>query len=221
MAVLHRGSSQLAADAERRRIAADLHDGIQQRLVAMMVRLGQLAELIEGDPEGARTLVRRTIGEMDEAIDEMRDVVHGIYPIILDDHGLAAAVEAEAWRAGIPCAIEADGLDRYPRRVENALYFTCREALQNVTKHASNATQVRLELTQRRDYVALLVQDNGPGIAADAPPGLGLLSMRERIEGVGGRLTVAAMRYGGTRVYAVVPQRSSIARPSGHRRRNR
>jgi DNA-binding response OmpR family regulator len=126
----------IAADAERRRIERDLHDGAQQRLMAIRLELGLIVEALEHDREGARAKLGALRAELDEALEEVRELAHGLYPPLLASDGLYAALSAAARRAAIPIAIETTELARAPRAIESAAYFCCLEALQNAATPA-------------------------------------------------------------------------------------
>jgi signal transduction histidine kinase len=212
------------ADALRRRIAGDLHDGAQQRLVAVRVRLAQVVELIGSDPARAVAMIEELGGDVEDALDELRALVHGIYPHVLAFGGLRDALTAAAQRAPIPARVIARDVGRYPEAIENAVYFTCAEALQNTLKHAPGATAITLTLTEHDNRLEFDVHDDGPGIADDARPGTGFASMHHRIAATGGQLTVLATPDAGTHVHGTVPlhdpkDRTIITHPDGARHR--
>jgi len=146
---------QATADEERRRIERDIHDGAQQRLVALRINLELAAEQTEGDdPDRAKVL--RALGtDVDTAIDEVRSLARGIYPSVLADRGLVAALRSAAMQAALPTTVLAAGVRRYSREVETAAYFCCLEALQNTGKHAHGATATVVELS---DHGGLRIQ---------------------------------------------------------------
>jgi signal transduction histidine kinase len=123
-----------AQDAERRRIERNLHDGAQQHLVALKVKLGLLETLTRKDPDRAAELAGQVKDDADEALETLRDLARGIYPPLLADRGLAAALESQARKASVPVEVSAEGVARYPQELEAAVYFCCLEALQNVAK---------------------------------------------------------------------------------------
>jgi signal transduction histidine kinase len=135
-----------AADVERQRIERDLHDGAQQRLVALRMKLELMNELRSTDPGRAAVLEAELGGEIDGALDEIRGLARGIYPPLLASHGLGEALDAVAVRCPVPTTVVVDGDRRYPREVESAVYFCCREALQNVAKHAGGATRATIRV---------------------------------------------------------------------------
>jgi len=195
-----------AADGERRRIARDLHDGAQQRLVALRIELELAAEKAEQDNAGGAATLRDFGAEIEDALEEFRSLTRGIYPAILTDRGIADAVRAAALRSPISTAVETDGLRDYPREIAAAVYFCCMEALQNVAKHAREATKTRIILREADSILSFSVSDNGAGFADDsARSGAGMVNMRDRISAVGGELTVHSSPGGGTRVVGRIP----------------
>jgi signal transduction histidine kinase len=204
------------ADALRRRIAGDLHDGAQQRLVAVRVRLAQVVELVGRDPARAVAIIEQLGGDVEDALDELRALVHGIYPHVLSFGGLRDALNAAAQRAPIPARLVAHDVGRYPEAIENAVYFTCAEALQNTLKHAPGATAITLMLTEHDNQLEFDVHDDGPGFADDARPGTGFASMHHRITANGGQLTILATP-AGTHVHGTVPLHAcATSRPEHH-----
>ena len=198
-----RARIQAAADHERRRIEHDLHDGAQQRLVTLRIKL-ELAAEQAGDNNGAGML--RELGlEVDEALDEVRSLARGIYPAPLAARGLVEALRAAAIRTALPSSVLAAGVGRYPREIETAAYFFCLEALQNADKHATGATAAVIDLTEDGALV-VEVRDDGAGFDVErANGGVGLVSMRDRLAAVGGRLEITSWPGRGTRVRAVIP----------------
>ena len=138
-----------AQDEERRKLERNLHDGAQQQLVALTVKLGLLERLVERDPSQAKEIAGQLQGDATDALEELRDLARGIYPPLLADKGLVAALESQARKSVVPVAIEADGIGRYAREAEAAVYFSCLEALQNVAKYAS-ASRAVIALRRRR-----------------------------------------------------------------------
>jgi signal transduction histidine kinase len=192
-----------AADAERRRIERDLHDGAQQRLVALSLTLRMAeARAQQGDPE-TTALIRSAGEEAGLALKELRDLARGIHPAILTNRGLAAALDDLAARATLPVEIAAAPGERLPDEVEAAAYFVVSECLANVGKHAhaSGAT-----VSVRADGEALLVEvsDDGNG-GADVTNGSGIQGLRDRVGALGGRLAVESPDGGGTRIVATIP----------------
>ena len=180
-----RARIQATADEERRRIERDLHDGAQQRLVALRIELELEAEEAErGDAERAATL-RRLGADVEEAIDEVRSLARGIYPAALADRGLADALRAAALRSPLPTTVLVTGVGRYSREIETAAYFCCLEALQNAAKHAHGASAAVIELSDD-GMLRVEVRDDGAGFdVASVEHGSGLVNMRDRLSAVG------------------------------------
>jgi signal transduction histidine kinase len=193
-----------AANLERARIERDLHDGAQQRLVGLRIRLGMAEELLRDDP-GAADVVRGLGLEAEVALEELRALVRGVYPPVLTDFGVSEALQAMARQMPLPVRVIAAGVTRHPIEIEGATYFTCVEAAQNALKHAQGATGIRIELTETRKLLRFEVLDDGAGFAPGAVDGRGLRNMRDRIEAIGGHLAVESAPGRGTRVAGAVP----------------
>jgi signal transduction histidine kinase len=193
-----------AADRERVRIERDLHDGAQQRLVALRVRLGLAEELLTTDPGAGVKEVHELGFEAERALEELRSLAHGVYPSLLTDSGLLEALRSVGAQAPVPVHVVANGVTRHPIEIESAVYFTCVESLQNAVKHASGATGIWITLGQTRDSLRFEVRDDGPGFTL-ADHGRGLRNMRDRIEAIGGNFTLDSEPGRGTRVVGVVP----------------
>jgi signal transduction histidine kinase len=192
-------------DAERRRLERNIHDGAQQNLVAMTVKLRLATNLAKRDPERARVSVKALETESDQALETLRALARGIYPPLLRGQGLAAALRAEVEKLGLPVTIRADHVDRYPPEVEAAVYFVCLEALQNVTKHAQ-ASGVKIDLRSLAHELSFKVTDDGTGFEpAKEAGGSGLRNMVDRIEGIGGQLVIRSKASLGTTVSGAVP----------------
>ncbi len=160
-----------AQDGERRRLERNLHDGAQQNLVALKVRLGLVRGFLENDPQRARTMLDDLGKDAGAAIEALRELARGINPPILADFGLVAALQAQAQRIPVPVDLVADSVPRYPADVESAIYFCCLEALQKVVKHAQ-ASHVTVTLLQHDGELRFSVADDGRGIdPAGAGPG--------------------------------------------------
>jgi signal transduction histidine kinase len=200
-----RARIQAAADHERRRIEHDLHDGAQQRLVALRIKL-ELAAEQAGNGNGSDAETLRALGrDIDEAVDEVRALARGIYPGPLAARGLVEALRAAALRTALPASVLAAGVGRYSREVETAAYFCCLEAMQNADKHATGATAAVIELTDN-GALTLEVRDDGAGFdPANNGGGVGLVGMRDRLAAVGGRLEIHSRPGRGTRVRGVIP----------------
>jgi signal transduction histidine kinase len=187
-----------AADAERRRIERDLHDGAQQRLVALAMRLDQARE----GSAGAAALIDATTAELLTAVKEVRDLARGLHPTILTDSGLAAAVEALAERT--PFAVTSDVTEaRFPTDVEVAAYYVIAEGLTNIARYA-NATEARVEVTAQDGRLIVTVSDNGRG-GADPSAGSGLRGLADRLAAIGGELQVNSRQGLGTVLTATLP----------------
>jgi signal transduction histidine kinase len=195
-----------AADESRRRVERDLHDGAQQSLVLLNLKLG-LAERTAGeDPEAVGALLREARADLDRALEELRDLAHGIYPQVLTTDGLAAALADAADGVAIAVDTALDGAGRYPPRVEAAVYFCCQEALQNAAKHAGQDAKVEIRLKAREGVLRFEVADDGAGFDPTPEAGsAGLQNMADRIGALGGELTVESNPGAGTRVNGSVP----------------
>jgi signal transduction histidine kinase len=195
-----------SADRERQRIERDLHDGAQQHLVALRMRLELAEELLLNDPERGRERVHAIGEELGDALDEIRSLARGVYPPLLADQGLAEALRSAALQAPITTRVSAAGVLRHDAEIESAVYFCCREALQNACKHATGATQVTIQLSETPGLLRIDVRDNGEGFDAErAPGGAGIANMIDRIAAVGGTLSVESAIHGGTVVHGSVP----------------
>ncbi|MFE7121149.1 sensor histidine kinase, partial [Streptomyces sp. NPDC057654] len=192
-----------AFEAERRRIERDLHDGAQQQLVALSMTLG-LAEMeLNGSGSPAADLVVRARGEARQALSQLRDLVRGIHPQVLTDHGLDAAVAEVALRSPIPVTVDIELPGRLPGAVETVAYFTVTEALANAAKH-SGATGITVAGRVRRGTLVLSVTDNGRGGAVPSD-GTGLQGLADRMAILKGRLMVSSPVGGPTELRAEVP----------------
>ncbi len=210
-----------AADGERRRIERDLHDGAQQRLVALCIHLELAAEKAQGEHPAEAAELRELISEVEQALEEIRSLTRGIYPSLLLEQGLVAAVQSAARRSPVPATVEVAGLGEYPDEITTAVYFCCVEALQNVAKHAPEAGSVHIVLREAGSELCFSISDDGPGqIDASARVGAGLLNMRDRVTTVDGQLTIRSSPGQGTRVSGRIPlaalARMSTAVGDGH-----
>jgi signal transduction histidine kinase len=193
-----------AQDEERRRLERDLHDGAQQHLVALKIKLG-LAEAAAPPETKVRGLITQLKQDADAALDTMRDLARGIYPPLLASDGLEAALRSQIRRITVPVDLQLDGVARQPREVEGAVYFCCLEALQNVAKYAE-ASLITLRLWTEDANLAFSVQDDGKGFdPVTIPEGSGLQNMRDRVEALGGSLEVRSVTGQGTTVEGRVP----------------
>ncbi len=194
-----------AQDHERRKLERDLHDGAQQQLVALAVKQRLAEELIDRDPERAHTMLTEAQSDTTDAIQTIRDLARGIYPPLLADQGLAAALNAQVRRAAIPVEVHADGIERYGQDVEAAVYFCSLEALQNVTKYAEASTAV-VQLSVADGWLSFSVSDDGAGFDPSAVArGTGLLGMADRVDALGGSLDVGSRPGKGTTVTGRIP----------------
>ncbi len=194
-----------AQDAERRRIERNLHDGAQQHLVALKIKLGLLGQLAKKDPGRAAALAVEVGADADEALETLRDLARGIYPPLLADQGLVAALESQARKAPLPVGVHAEGVNRYPQEIEAAVYFCCLEALQNVGKYA-RASQASIRLVATNGSLTFEVTDDGAGFdRATTAPGSGLTNMTDRIDALGGTVDLASKSGEGTRVTGTLP----------------
>jgi signal transduction histidine kinase len=195
-----------AADRERRRIERDLHDGAQQRLVGLAVKARLARELAEQDPGSVVGVLDELGLEIEDAIDELRALAHGIFPPVLAERGLHGALVGVGRLAGLPVepTIETDA--RYAPEVEAAVYFCCLEALQNAAKHGGGATRAHLSLAEIEGALVFEVRDDGPGFdPRSSRSGAGLTNMADRLGAIGGRLRVESTLGGGTRVTGTIP----------------
>lgn len=197
----------VATDEERRRIARDLHDGVQQRLLSVALGVQRARRLARHDPAGADALLDRLSGELQESMAELRDLAHGVYPAVLTDRGLREALTELAGRAARPCVVEIGCLPRGTPEVEASVYWCCAEALQNVAKHAGEGARARLRVSAGpAGNLVFDVEDEGPGFdPTEHPPGHGLTNMADRIGAMGGELVVSSVPGCGVRVHGTVP----------------
>ena len=194
-----------AQDAERRRLERDLHDGAQQHLVALKVKLG-LAEMLTGkDPEKAKATILQLKADADEALDTLRDLARGIYPPLLAEKGLPAALQSQARKATVPVEVDADGVGRYPQDVEATVYFCVLEALQNVQKYA-DASHAVVRLRETDSMLRFEVDDDGRGFDVEhTTRGAGLTNMTDRLDALDGVFEVESAVSRGTRLRGRVP----------------
>ena len=190
-----------AADAERRRLGRDLHDGAQQRLVNVVVGLQMALAESRADDEAAR-LVSDALEEARTAIDDLRELATGLHPSILVNRGLRAAIVALTARAPLPVTFSVPDV-RLPASIEAACYYVSAEALTNVAKHAE-ASEAHVDVTVAPSHVTLAIRDDGRG-GAQAVPGHGLGGLRDRVAALGGTLEVVSPSAAGTTVRATIP----------------
>ena len=189
-----------AQDHERRRLERNIHDGAQQQMVALSVKTRLARDLTVRDPAKAAEMLTQIDAEIQKALDDLRDLARGIYPPLLVDKGLGAALDAQARRSPVPITIRAEGLGRYPPEVEAAIYFSCLEALQNVAKYAE-ASSATVILAQSNGHLTFEVVDDGRGFdPASNANGTGLQGIADRLGALHGDLTVRSEPGAGTRV---------------------
>ena len=194
-----------AQDEERRKLERNIHDGAQQQLVALTVKLRLLEQIADRDPAKATEIANQLQQEATSALDDLRDLARGIYPPLLADKGLAAALEAQARKLSVPVSVDAGDLGRFPQDVEAAIYFSCLEALQNVTKYAE-ASQVRISLARSNGRLSFAVTDDGVGFdPASATHGTGLQGIADRLDALGGTFDIVSTVGEGTAVNGSVP----------------
>jgi len=194
-----------SGDAERRRVERNLHDGAQQRLVALAVNLRLTRDVIGDDTEAGAEMLDQLIVEVQETIQELRELAHGIYPPLLVDSGLVQALRAAAGRSPLQVEVIAEGVGRYPPEVEAAVYFCCLEALQNAAKHAPGAS-VELRLEEESGGLLFSVADDGPGFDPDAArSGHGFMNMADRLGAIGGTVRWDSAPGAGAQVRGSVP----------------
>jgi len=200
-----------AQDAERRRLERNLHDGAQQHLVALKVKLGLAEMLALKDPDKAKATLQQLKADADEALETLRDLARGIYPPLLAEKGLAIALESQARKATLPVTVEADGLGRYPQEMEATVYFCVLEALQNVQKYA-NAAHATVRLREDGGALRFEIADDGCGFdVATARRGSGLQNMADRLDAAGGALNIESTHGSGTTLRGSIPARSAAS----------
>jgi signal transduction histidine kinase len=195
----------VAQDEERRKLERNIHDGVQQQLVALSVQLRLAEQLAARDTIRAQEVLRGLQTQATDALEDLRDLARGIYPPLLADKGLGPALEAQARKAVVPTTVATDGIGRYPREVESTVYFCALEAMNNVAKYA-DATAARITLEQRDRELVFAVRDDGRGFdVGGATAGTGLQGIADRLDAVGGRIQIESVPGGGTSVGGRVP----------------
>jgi signal transduction histidine kinase len=195
-----------AGDAERRKLERNLHDGAQQHLVALAVKLRIAKDAVVDDPADAEAMIDEVRSDLQEAITELRSLAHGIYPPLLVSGGLAEALPAAAARAALPTVAELT-VGRHAQDVEAAVYFCCMEALQNAGKHAGDGATARIKVWEDASGVSWEVSDDGPGFDPTdaAGAGHGFVNMRDRMGAFGGTVHVVSSQGAGTTIRGHVP----------------
>ena len=196
-----------AQDSERRRIERNIHDGAQQQLVALAIKLSLTESMIGTDTDGERELLAELRQDAAGAVEDLRDLARGIYPPLLAGEGLVAALEAQARKAPVPTSVTADGVGRYPQEMEAAVYFCVLEALQNVAKYAG-ATRAEVRLAASGHDLRFEVTDDGAGFDPGSKAyGTGLQGMADRLHAHGGSLDVRSSPGAGTTIAGRLPCR--------------
>jgi signal transduction histidine kinase len=197
-----------AQDEERRRIERNIHDGAQQHLVALAIKLSITESMIGTDTEGERELLAELREDAAGAVEELRDLARGIYPPLLASGGLTIALEAQARKAPVPTSVTADGVGRYSQDAEAAVYFCVLEALQNVAKYAG-ASRAEIRLAASAHGLKFEVTDDGAGFDPESRGyGTGLQGMADRLHAHGGSLDVRSAPGAGTTVAGRLPCRA-------------
>jgi signal transduction histidine kinase len=205
---VRRSRARIATSAmrERRRIERDLHDGAQQRLVALRIELELAENLVRQDSERGAALLRGLEGEVEEALDELRALAHGVYPPLLADRGLPEALRAVGARSTIKVELHAREVGRYPPEIESAVYFCVLEALQNALKHADGARSAVITLDGSYSELRFSVRDDGAGTPdGTVRAGAGITNMRDRLAAIGGDVEVRSMPGHGMEVRGRAP----------------
>jgi signal transduction histidine kinase len=194
-----------AQDERAKRLERNIHDGAQQQLVALAVKLRLAEQMADRDPARARSMLADLHADANDALENLRDLARGVYPPLLADKGLKAALEAQARKAAVPVTVEADGTGRFPVEVEASVYFCVLEALQNVGKYAQ-ATGASVSLRSDDGVLTFAVADDGRGFdLRNVAGGSGLQGMRDRVEAIGGTLSIQSTEGRGTKVTGSVP----------------
>jgi signal transduction histidine kinase len=194
-----------AQDQERRRLERNIHDGAQQQLVALAVQARLARQLLDRDPAQTAAMLERIANDTQTAIDDLRDLAHGIYPPLLADKGLVAALESQGRRSPVSVSVEAADLGRFPAEIEAAVYFATLEALQNVAKYA-DATTATVRLEASDGWLRFTVNDDGTGFDPDATSyGSGLQGIADRLGALDGTLEVRSALGAGTTIVGALP----------------
>jgi signal transduction histidine kinase len=202
-----------AQDEERRKLERNLHDGAQQQLVALSVQLRLAEGLVDRDPDKTKSMLANLQAATGQAIEDLRDLARGIYPPLLADKGLVAALQAQARKGTVETTVEAEHVTRYPQQVEAAVYFCTLEALNNVAKY-SGAERAKVRLAQSNGDLTFEVTDDGAGFDMERTTyGTGLRGMADRVEAIGGVLEIRSTPGRGTSVAGRIPT-SAVADPA-------
>jgi len=191
-----------SAQGERQRLERNLHDGAQQRLVALSLELALLGEHLAGD-RSAVERIHKARREVAASLDELREIAHGIHPAVVTGHGLAVALEQLAARAAVPIRLSVEVSGRLSEAVEVASYYVVAESLTNVSRYAQ-ASEATVDVSRSNGVLLVEINDDGVG-GADTERGSGLRGLADRVEALGGRLRVWSPAGGGTRVQAEIP----------------
>jgi signal transduction histidine kinase len=195
-----------ASDVARRHLERDLHDGAQQGIIGLRLKLVLAADAIDEDPAEGKRLVQTIARQMDDVVESVRSIAGGVYSTLLHENGITDALKSTAFRATVPVSVHAERIERYAETIECAVYFCCLEALQNVTKHAGVDAHATISLRQAHRAVLFEVVDSGVGFdSRTVRAGDGLANMRDRVEAVGGALSVTSKPGTGTTVRGRVP----------------
>jgi signal transduction histidine kinase len=194
-----------AQDERAKKLERDIHDGAQQQLVALSVKQRLVATLVGTDDKRARAMLDELQHDTTDALESLRDLARGIYPPLLADKGLAAALQAQARKSPVLASVEGDGFGRFPQEIEAAVYFCCLEALQNAAKYAS-AASVTIALSASNGDLTFSVADDGVGFdPTTAARGAGLTNMRDRVEALGGTFEIHSAPNRGTTLRGRIP----------------
>lgn len=195
-----------AADESRRQIERNLHDGAQQHLVALAVKVGLISTLMSSDADTAHGLLDELRGDVQATLTELRELAHGIYPPLLRDRGLGEALQAAANRAALPTSVHVTDETRHDSEIEAAVYFCCLEAVQNAGKHAGADARIDVSVGREGDALWFSVVDDGAGFeVAAGGEGQGFVNMRDRLGALGGSLTVTSAPGAGSTVRGTIP----------------
>ena len=194
-----------AQDEERRKLERDIHDGVQQQLVALSVKLRLAEQMTAKDTVRAKAVLGGLQTDATDALEDLRDLARGIYPPLLADKGLTVAIEAQARKAVVPTTVSSEGIERYPRDIESTVYFCTLEAMNNVAKYAE-ASAAEITLAQRDGTLRFRVRDDGRGFdVSEHAMGTGLQGITDRVEAVGGSVVIESHPGAGTEIRGTVP----------------